>query len=406
MRKVLITGGAIALTIALSPLIAAFEAHVVNVTAQIENGLSVPIEEIKFGIVFPQERLDKTFDVSLSESYLAECSEEPGEQYASSVVSTSQGVRKNGTAVLPDRSDPTKSLGAPQSSGAPSDSPVVAGSFYSLGFSANQNSPGGSLELGFTNYIVDIPGTDITVFEITGGVYPDERISLEVSQDGSLWHPTTPAIGARDASFDMAPLPWARYVRITDQSDKTLFEQTADAYDLDAVRATSREVLCGDISYVIRQKPKCVDAQNPSFHPQVGEDGEGNFVCQQGSTMMPILCPYLSKHEITNDPDETLENDSPGITAFHGLPGEWILATTIATQVEGALSVFTEDTLDTWNIDLKVPCFRGQCAQDWPNFVREESGNPGIDVEAYKADPALEHVIFGCDLWVEVTLLN
>ncbi|MDP3900571.1 MAG: vWA domain-containing protein [bacterium] len=50
----------------------AFEAHVINVTARIENALNVPLEEIDFGTVFPQEQLYEGFDVALSESFLAE----------------------------------------------------------------------------------------------------------------------------------------------------------------------------------------------------------------------------------------------------------------------------------------------------------------------------------------------
>jgi hypothetical protein len=52
----------------------AFEAHVVNVTARIENALSVPLEEngISFGTVFPEEVAYKTLDMSLSQSFLAQ----------------------------------------------------------------------------------------------------------------------------------------------------------------------------------------------------------------------------------------------------------------------------------------------------------------------------------------------
>src|SRR3989338_7252207 len=51
------------------PLFAAFEAHVINVTARIENALFVPVKSINFGTVFPQEKLDKFFDVQLSQSF-------------------------------------------------------------------------------------------------------------------------------------------------------------------------------------------------------------------------------------------------------------------------------------------------------------------------------------------------
>ena len=50
----------------------AFEAHVINVTAKIENALSVPIDEIAFGTVFPQEQLNADLNIGLSESFMDE----------------------------------------------------------------------------------------------------------------------------------------------------------------------------------------------------------------------------------------------------------------------------------------------------------------------------------------------
>ena len=50
----------------------AFEAHVINVTAHIENALSVDTTPIEFGTVFPQEYLEEEFTINLSSSFLAE----------------------------------------------------------------------------------------------------------------------------------------------------------------------------------------------------------------------------------------------------------------------------------------------------------------------------------------------
>lgn len=234
-KKILLTLGAGATALAMLPLFAAFEAHVVNVTARIENALQVRSTEIAYGTVFPQEKIDKPLEVRLSGSF-------------------SEQNRVNG------------------------------------------------------------------------------------------------------------------------------------------------------IDYVVRQKPKCVDNQDPSIHPQVMESATstGSFVCPEGSTMMPLLCPYLSKHEKTDDGDQQSDNDSTGINSFHGLPGPWNLATTLATEVVGRLDQSVGDEDDSWMIDLRVPCFKGSCAQDWDNFVKIESGNQNIDSSVYMADPALEHDVFGCDLWLEV----
>jgi hypothetical protein len=59
------------------------------------------------------------------------------------------------------------------------------------------------------------------------------------------------------------------------------------------------------------------------------------------------------------------------------------------------------DLTDTWNIDLKAPCFTGECSQDWPAFVHAE--NASADPVAYEANPNDESSVFGCDLWLEVT---
>ncbi len=243
MKKKIILGLAAAGTaVTMIPLFAAFEAHVINVTAKIENALKVSAYELPFGTVFPQEKLDKTFNVQLSDSF----------------VETGQNRADN-------------------------------------------------------------------------------------------------------------------------------------------------------VRYVIRQKPKCQsdDPQALVKHPQVTENVDGNFECPDGSTMMPLLCPYLSKHEQTGDGTDNEtgsgENDSAGINAFHGLPGPWTPATTVTNQVAGKLIKSLGDLSDTWNIDLKVPCFEDKCSQDWDAFVKTESGNPNINSDAYKADLDDEHEVFGCDLWLEVT---
>lgn len=70
-KKILFGLGTLGFAIAMVPMFAAFEAHVINVTATIENALSVPVEPIQFGTVFPQEHLEKNLVVSLSNSFMA-----------------------------------------------------------------------------------------------------------------------------------------------------------------------------------------------------------------------------------------------------------------------------------------------------------------------------------------------
>ena len=161
------------------------------------------------------------------------------------------------------------------------------------------------------------------------------------------------------------------------------------------------------VSYLIRQKPKCglpvVPATDPvtySAYGLVTEDASADA----GYVQLPLLCPYLSKHEVSGDGDNT-ENDGPGIAAFHGLPGIWDLAKakSFDTSVWGLLTATGHDILDTWNIDLKVPCFGGYCAQDWAQFVADNDGTNDANAADYMQSIDNEHQQFGCDLWLEVT---
>ena len=64
LAVVVVSGGVAALS--------AYEAHIINVTAHIENALAVHPEALEFGTVFPQEYLEKQVTVDMSESFLAE----------------------------------------------------------------------------------------------------------------------------------------------------------------------------------------------------------------------------------------------------------------------------------------------------------------------------------------------
>ncbi len=73
MRKKIIIGfAAAAVVVGGVAAMSAFEAHVINVTAKIENALSVTPDEIMFGTVFPQEELYRNLNIALSQSFLAE----------------------------------------------------------------------------------------------------------------------------------------------------------------------------------------------------------------------------------------------------------------------------------------------------------------------------------------------
>lgn len=67
VRRALIGAAVIMLLV---PVFAAFEAHVINVRGHIENALQVEPAEIDFGVVFPQEHLERDFGIRLSDSFM------------------------------------------------------------------------------------------------------------------------------------------------------------------------------------------------------------------------------------------------------------------------------------------------------------------------------------------------
>jgi len=71
-KKILLGLGALVALVAGVATISAYEAHVINVTAHIENALSVDAKELLFGTVFPQEYLTRDFNITLSQSFMAE----------------------------------------------------------------------------------------------------------------------------------------------------------------------------------------------------------------------------------------------------------------------------------------------------------------------------------------------
>ncbi|OGZ45275.1 MAG: hypothetical protein A3C84_03020 [Candidatus Ryanbacteria bacterium RIFCSPHIGHO2_02_FULL_48_12] len=70
-KKILLSLATLAVSVTTLPLFAAFEAHVINVTARIENALYVHPQSLGYGTVFPQEHLDSSFFLSFSESFSA-----------------------------------------------------------------------------------------------------------------------------------------------------------------------------------------------------------------------------------------------------------------------------------------------------------------------------------------------
>jgi hypothetical protein len=153
-----------------------------------------------------------------------------GPYWASEVIGSDQGLRKDGTAVLLERSDPADALGEPdgQTTGVPG--------FFSLGF-------GGWIELAFDGWIYNSASpNEFAGVEITGGAYPAETAKVEFFFDGQWYLAAGQLInggGTRTTTYVQLPdeIPYAEMVRITDTTNAAIHNAAADGFDLDAVKA-------------------------------------------------------------------------------------------------------------------------------------------------------------------------
>ncbi len=165
----------------------------------------------------------------------------------------------------------------------------------------------------------------------------------------------------------------------------------------------------GTVEYVIKQKPQ----PRPEKIAALGGVEAARDWCHLNSpanpgdpndpyyaNCRPSICPYLSKHPDGIPSTGPNANNDTGLPPFHDPETEFAYGKIVKFDQNG--STIGRDSGDNWTIDLAVPCFKGQCAQDWEKFVR--SLNPAVtDTEKYKLPSGLEHQVFGCDLWVEVT---
>jgi uncharacterized repeat protein (TIGR01451 family) len=181
---------------------------------------------------FPSNNLSAaTVNVNQGQTPPIEVDETPcvtGPTHATGVVNSAQGTLNNGSPITdPARTDAGKALGA------------ADGQFISLG-------KNGVVTLSFNSYILNVPGNDIAVHEITNGrdTYPEERADVSVSQDGTTWFLVGTASGLDNGTgvssfdFNSTGLGWVKYIKIADATNFAIHDATGDGYDLDAVDAT------------------------------------------------------------------------------------------------------------------------------------------------------------------------
>jgi hypothetical protein len=175
--------------------------------------------------------------------------------------------------------------------------------------------------------------------------------------------------------------------------------------------ATQKRV--GAVDYALKQKPK----PRPQTVADMGVEPARDY-CHENAPAVPgdpndpyykkcfpSICPFLSKHPEVDELPGTPGNQSNdvGLPPFHNPETDFATGKIIKFNSNG--NTINNDPTDIWTVDLAVPCFENHCAQDWPDFVLGLNPNAG-DPAQYQLPEGLEHQMFGCDIWVEVTAIH
>ena len=213
--------------------------------------------------------------------------------WADQVISSSQGLMKNGLAVPAPRSNPSAALGVAEND-------TADGTFFSLGF-------GGQITLRFDNGIRD----GVIVVESTNPDYPLETAKVEVSADNSSW-----TVAGNVSQDGQVPVPGnltcVNYVRITDTSDSAIFpDDIADGYDVDGVQALNSE-------------PCVTPVPTPSPTPTPSSDN-GSHMCTDSKPPTPTLVSVIRNSPSTAVLTWTAVSPATDYSISYGIaPGTYI----------------------------------------------------------------------------------
>ena len=193
---------------------------------------------------------------------------------ASSVVFYDEGKRKNGTDIptgpgVGRRDDPSRALGLPVQGLVVGTSADPINNFVALGFKPAGSSEGGSLIVELSRPIFNQNGgdADLIIFETsynqvnrTCSSYPEharvygscspqgpwtELVAVQSNLGGNAGQRINGASNGgltagssnicKDGKLDLGNLQSARYIKVVDNSNRNQFNNTADAYDIDAI---------------------------------------------------------------------------------------------------------------------------------------------------------------------------
>ena len=401
----------------------AWEAHVINVTAKIENALNVPIKEIDFGTVFPQEKFIENIWISLSDSFLEEGRVDDvayeirqktkfkvfpkadvlfAFDTTGSMIGAIAAAKTNAIAIMNNLGTLISDVGFGVAHfedypidpyGVPGDTPYT----LDLGITTNTSTVATAID-------------DLTLGNGFDAPQSYTRVMYESYTDGSIgWRADAQKIliilgdnVSHDDNLTQDPIygtaPWGTPNPWVTGDPPTYLDPGPDGAegggdDLD-FQSTLKAMADDDIILYFLRFATIYPDYTPNWDWWASKTGGGAVSASDYADIVEAikglfaykdLCSHLSKVKKLEDPD-TYQGD-PNIPDDNDVP----VPHEPGVIASGYMSKFFEDTADGWDIDLKVPCFEGMCAQDY---------NP--DVYGPPLDPRLESQDFGCDLWIEV----
>jgi regulation of enolase protein 1 (concanavalin A-like superfamily) len=407
-KKIFVSLISVGVVVASAAMFAAFEAHVINVTAKIENALYVDSYGIDFGTVFPQEYItDEDFTVGLSDSFKAQnrattvnykivqkdkdwtlnfgegdidphnrsllCIDPDTTNLAERCV-----IDGNKLTIKTDTNNAEDLFGVGEVFGditAPRALYPMGGNFtIETKVTANPTSSyqaGGILVYGSDGNVVRL--------ELTNWGDANNAIYMESQENGVKT--------AKRWTLGIIPTDTV-YLKITRSGNvfKGYYKQNVLDVWTEVPYAEGETDVTNE--FVGNQPKVGVSAVDAPSHTG-GFSAEFDYVTFNGDYLS--LCRFLSKTKGA-DGTETGDVEHPSYYTAGANPGtdddSCIAVNATRTEASGVLG--GNDTSDTWVVDLKVPPISGYVAQDWPDSCA------GWMVEENEAD-------YGCDLWVEVT---
>lgn len=155
---------------------------------------------------------------------------------ATSVLEYRPGTKNNGIPIEPPHNNPDYALGSPEGSGTPN--------YVSLGLH-DLGEDTGTIILGIDLLPEEYAIVQLEVVDEPNGVGnctdSPENIAVSIAGDNGSWQSL--GTGCQTHTFSVNPPLAFRYVRIQDISDRTLFPEGEDGYDLDGIVVTACRIL-------------------------------------------------------------------------------------------------------------------------------------------------------------------